>query len=208
MVQLRDGLVAGRMSSRTLDETKLAARLDSFVAALPFDAAGLPTAPESAMTSCGDALRFKSAKRANPPDLGATLLLSTISGIVEQKEKEAKDAPATETARFCRDAASTADFGVYRADGATDTYVIAVGDDGMSITVARQPAVALLGGKGDKDYWIDLSTIYATSTYRGFRNLPAPDKVIAVVNSESPLSSVERDGTGNTTINLDSAALK
>jgi hypothetical protein len=209
MFQLRDWLVAVRMTSQTLDEAQLAARLDSFVFALPFDAADMASAPVTAMGSCSEALSFKSAKRASPPDLGATLLLSALSGSAEENAKEAKDsevAPARVT--FCRDAASTGQFGVYRANGSTDDYVIAVGDDGMTITVARQPAVALLGGKGERDYWIDLSTIYATSTYRGFRSLPAPNKVITVVNSEAPLSSVERDGAGNTTVNLNSAVLK
>ena len=108
---------------------------------------------------------------------------------------------------FCRDPASTPDAGVYRPDGSIEDYVIAVGDNGTSITVARQPAAALLG-KGTKDYWVDLSTPYATSTYRGFRSLPPPAKVIDVIRTEAPLSRVERDGTGNTTINVDSSTLK
>jgi hypothetical protein len=209
MFQLRDWLVAVRMSSRTLDQARLATRLASFVAALSYDPAGMSQVSRAVMGDCADALRFKSAKRANPPKLGATLLLSALSGAAENDEKDAKEpsVPA-QTVDFCRDPASTLGFGVYRANGATDGYVIALGDNGTTINVARQPAAALLGGGGANDYWVDLSTVYSTSTFRGFRNLPPPDKVIEVVRSEAPLSTVSRDEAGDTTINLSSAALK
>jgi hypothetical protein len=209
MFQLRDWLVAVRMSSQTLDQTQLAARLDSFVAALSYDPAGMSQASAAAMADCADALRFKSAKRANRPDLGATLLLSALSGAADNDDSDHKQAaPPPPSVTFCRDPASTLEAGVYRADGSTEGYVIAVGDNGTSIDVARQPSAALLGGGGANDYWVNLSTVYASSTYRGFRNLPPPDKVIDVVRSEAPLSTVTRDASGDTTVNLNSSVLK
>jgi hypothetical protein len=208
MFQLRDWLVAVRMTSRTLDAAQLTARLDAFVAALSYDSTGMAQAPVAAMADCADALRFKSAKRANPPDLGATLLLSALSGAADKEEAEAGQAsPPQPSVTFCRDPASTPEAGVYRPNGSAESYVIAVGDNGTSIEVARQPVAALLG-KGAKDYWIDLSTPYETATYRGFRDLPPPEKVLDVIRTEAPVTRVERDGSGNATINVDSSTLK
>lgn len=194
-------LVKVRISSTELDPEQLAARLDAFLAALSYEARGT-TPPATVMADCVKPLRFRNARRAAPPGLGTQLILSALSGIVEEKAQEAgNDVPAAPE-RFCRDAATKPDFGVYRHEGADDAYIIALGDAGVSAAVHRQPAAGLLGGSGGRDFWIYLSTIYETYTYRGFRSLPRPDQVVEVIETEHPATSVKRDGNGNTTINL------
>jgi hypothetical protein len=195
-------LVKVRITSDGLDPAQLKSRLETLLAALPIEPLG--TAPAAtAMTDCAEPLRFRRARRADPPDLGTQLILSALQGAAEEKEDGADTAAAdARPSRFCRDPSSQADYGVYRREDANDAYVIGLYDAGASIGVRRQPAAGLLGGNSAKDFWIDLATVNQTATFRGFRSLPAPAQVIEVINNEQPVSTVKREGSGDTTITL------
>lgn len=195
-------LVKVRITSDSLDPAQLRARLEALLAALPIDPLGMAQ-PAAAMTDCSEPLQFGRARRADPPDLSTQLILSALQGAAGEKNNAADaETEVVPPSRFCRDPSSQGDYGVYRREGAKDSYVIGLYDAGTSVGVHRQPAAGLLGGGSAKDFWIDLSTVSETATFRGFRSLPAPAKVIEVIGSEQPVSSVKRDGSGDTTITL------
>lgn len=195
-------LVKVRITSDGLDPAQLKSRLEAMLAALPIEPLGAAQ-PASAMTDCAEPLQFRRARRADPPDLATQLILSALQGAADEKMNTADaGTEAVRPSRFCRDPSSQADYGVYRREGAKDSYVIGLYDAGSSVGVYRQPTAGLLGGNSAKDFWIDLSTVNETATFRGFRSLPAPAKVIEVIVSEQPVSTVKRDGSGDTTITL------
>ena len=103
---------------------------------------------------------------------------------------------------FCRDAASQSGYGVYRRPGIADQYVIGFGDAGISAAVRQESIVRSLDGASAEDFWVSFADPYKTSFYRGFESLPAPAQVIAVIDDEQPLSSVERTADGNSKINI------
>ena len=129
------------------------------------------------MTDCAELLQFARARRAAPPDLSTQFILSALQGAAGEKDDAAEaETEVVSPSRFCRDPSSQANYGVYRREGAKDSYVIGLYDAGTSVGVHRQPAAGLLGGGSAKDFWIDLSTVSETATIRGFRSLPAPSR--------------------------------
>jgi hypothetical protein len=203
--QLRDWLVKVRMSSPTLAPAELSAKLQSLVAALEHPKPDPSQGPLAPMAACADALKFKSARRAGKPDMGATLLLGALAGLGQNGAEEDDEAPALEALppnAFCRDEASKDAYGVYRRGGATDSYTITVGDAGVSVGVHQNSLTGLLGGNDAEDYWVTLSNPYETATYRGFRSMPKPEQVIDVINGESPVSRTSRGDDGNATIQI------
>jgi len=204
--QLRDWLVKVRMSSPTLAPAELTARLQSLVAALDHAKADPSEGSLAPMAACADALKFKSARRAGKPDIGATLMLGLFAGGLAQKgvegDDEANEFESLSPNAYCRDEASQAAYGVYRRGGTSDGYTITIADAGVSVGVHRNSLTGLLEGKDSADYWVTLSNPYETATYRGFRSMPKPEQVIDVIDRESPVSRTSLGDDGNANIQL------
>jgi hypothetical protein len=195
-------LVKARITSDRLDPAQLKTHLESLLGALPIEPLGTAQ-PAAAMADCAERLEFRRARRAGSPDLATQLLMSTLRGIAEEKTEAAGESPAgLAPTRFCRDHSSRPEYGVYRPEGAKDSYVIGLNDAGASVGVHRQPAAGLLDEDAAKEFWLELSTVGESATYRGFRSLPTPAQVIEVLQREQPVSSVKRSAGGDTSITL------
>jgi hypothetical protein len=204
--QLRDWLVKVRMSSPTLAPAELTARLQSLVAALDHAKADPSQGALAPMAPCAEALKFKSARRAGKPDIGATLVAGLFAGSLAQAgvegDDEANEFESLPPNAYCRDEASQADYGVYRRAGTSDGYTIAIADAGVSVGVHQNSLTEMLGGKDARGYWITLSNPYETATYRGFRSMPRPEQVINVIDREGPVSRTSLGDEGNANIRL------
>lgn len=201
-----DWLIAIRMSTTKLSRDQLDAKLAEFTAALRMPAIRNPAPDAYLIENCTDALPTKNAKRA-PADMGTSLMAALLGGIAE--DKASKDDKADEakievdTRRFCRDAASTSGYGVYRLGPAAEGFVVAFGDAGAAAWVGRDPAAQLLG-RGTKQYALTLTTVDSRMNYAAFKSLPSVSQVVEAISRERPISSSNRsiDGKAGNTINI------
>lgn len=201
-------LIKVRMSSQGLDPAQLGARVAPFLAALPIDPF-VPAAPEAAapaaaaMAPCDEGVTFASATRAARAKSAVMLALAMNEAAADAVRDalpalRADKTPGQAPAPLCRDAASQPGYGVYRRIGVADQYLIGFGDAGISAAIGKDRVVQSLGDPASENFWVVFANPYKTSFYRGFEALPAPAQVIAVIDGEQALSSVERrDGKAN-----------
>jgi hypothetical protein len=143
MVPLGDWLVAVRLSSPTMSAEALDQTMSTMLRDIRWPA-NRASGPEARpVVACTAQLAFGKAKILKP-DMTQVLMNSLLSSVVAKDPAE--KAPAAPI--FCRDgAASDQGWALYRPDGATDRYVIALNDSGRAVGV--QPALAL---KHDPSY--------------------------------------------------------
>ena len=198
---LDEWLVKVRMTSQVLDAAQLTARLSAFVEALAYEAPVAPQ-PVAVMADCSGVVRFENASRADPPNVATQIVASTFGNLTLDRQGDESEGARPAALRFCRDAATTADIGIYRPNGSEIAYIMTFGDAGVSASVQQLPAAELLAGPGGQDFWISLSTIYETATFRGFRALPRPEQVLQVLQAERPVTRSTRGVDGKPTVSI------
>ena len=150
------------------------------------------------MAPCDEGVTFASAPRAARAKSAVMLALAMNEAAADAVRDalpalRADKTPGQAPAPLCRDAASQPGYGVYRRIGVADQYLIGFGDAGISAAIGKDRVVQSLGDPASV-----FANPYKTSFYRGFEALPAPAQVIAVIDGEQALSSVERrDGKAN-----------
>jgi hypothetical protein len=193
-------LVKIRMSSEALSPAELIHRMEGFMATLALSPGKVDYPAVRLIADCTAPIRFGKARRVKP-DLATLLLVAAAAGAAGRKQDAGGGGQAVPAGDpdYCRDAATTPGYGVYRAGGAADGYVIAFGDAGVSATVGRNDLAALMGGS---NYWIALSEPARTLFYAPYSRLPAPEEVMRAVSSEGPVTSATMDSGGNSTVTL------
>jgi hypothetical protein len=181
-------LIATRMSSATLDRDALDARLAAFVAALPLEAGKIKPSPAYVIDQCTTPLAPPPATAVGLEN-GPEMSLAVAFGI-EAVGLEAETLKPN-AARYCRDPVSQIGFGVYRHDGASESYVIAVGDSGTAVTVSKDPVVSELR-KEKADYSVFMATVSDRSGFGAFNGLPSYGQTIDMINAHKALVSVSR----------------
>lgn len=187
MVPFGDWLLAVRLSSPTMTAAEVDASLLDIVGKVrwpskrPAEQVAVPVLP------CANALKTRKAKLIQP-DLAQALIGATLSNLAEKKASE-QAAQTTRPATFCREGAATLEYGMYRSDVATDGYVLALGDAGLSASVF--PGLSL---SNRKEYAVTLATHDSRDTYPSFNALPEPKQVFTLVTSRGPMSRAMRGG--------------
>lgn len=176
-------LVKIRMGSARLDPAALNERLTAFAAALrwPTEAAGARAA--AAIEPCPTPLRLREARiiRTDPSDV----LMDSIVGSVEPEPGQQLGPPPV----YCREPGATVARGVYRPDGSTESYLIAINDAGIAIGVGDASGLTQLVGNGRPRVSVTLYDRNSISTYPSFNRLPSPDQAYALVRDGHPLST-------------------
>lgn len=198
MIPLGEWLVAVRASSTELDPVALEARLGEVVAGIvwPEKVAASPAAVPVA--ACTGVLAYDRKAKPRKPDTAQALMGAVLLGVPEEEEVE-KEAPskASPPPVWCREGTPGGDYGVYRADDATNAYVLAAGDAGVTINVA--PAFPLEGKK--VGYMLSLGALDRTLIYPNFDKLPSPQAAFDAIRRLKPVSSTTR-GSGDLTITM------
>ena len=189
-----DWLVKLRMSSETLDPAALEARLGAFLEALALPAARRAAPPFAAIADC--AAPAKPGKKAKlvQLDMMGSILLGGILGsahderLEKQKAAAEKGAPvgAASESPWCRDAASQPEYGVYRA-GSNEEYLVAFGDSGTSLTVARYDMAGLI--RPARGFLVTQSDGVMELVYPPFDRMPLPEQVLGLPGNVSPVFS-------------------
>jgi hypothetical protein len=188
---LHDGwLVKLRMSSRQLDATALDARMVKFVSSLVLPPSTRPALPFAEIEDCEAPLKpGKKAKLLRLDLMGSILLGGTLSAAhddtLEQAEKQA--AEQGDKAPWCRDPASQPQYGIYRLGGSEDSYLIALGDTGTSLSVGSYNLGPLL--KPGRGFLVTQSDGVTDSIFPPFDRLPSPEQALGLPGNIAPVFS-------------------
>lgn len=206
-------LVKMRVSSSTKSPEELGQMIDAAFAELTPPQAKVAQAPAVPVEDCEKKLRFKKAQDAEP-DAGSAILGALLGGLVsrgEPGESEEGEAIAPEPAKvWCRDGSLNPTQVAYRADGAKDAYLLAIGDSGMGISVGPDTAGQILQSErpnSKPNYSITLITDNRRINYVPQNRLPSLRRVLEVVNANRTVSSVSTWGD-DTSINIQSGVLE
>jgi hypothetical protein len=187
VVPLGDWLVKVRMSSARLDPAALDGRLTEFIQALrwPRDTAAAPAARP--IQPCERPLRLRRASIVRD-DL-AQVLINSVAGAALQGNSELP--PPV----YCREGERRRDYGVYRPDGATNRYLVALGDAGIALLVGRSLDISELnlGGSGRRSFAVTLLERRGTAVYPSFNRLPPPDQAVDLLSAGGSVISTRMD---------------
>jgi hypothetical protein len=177
-------LVKIRMGSPRLDPAALNERLTAFAAALhwPAETAGARVAVP--IEPCPTPLQLREARIVRPE--GSDVIMDSVLGTIRPEPGEPTGPPPV----FCREPGATVEWGVYRADQSTDSYLIALYEAGLAIGVGDASGLsALLGQNGRHRFSVTLYERGATSSYPSFNRLPPPVQAWTLVRRGQPLST-------------------
>jgi hypothetical protein len=180
VVPVGDWIVSVRMSAKALTSEQLDARLQEVIAAVRWPkAVGIEAPAAAPVKGCATPLTFGKAKLAKPD--GADLLMSLMgSSLAAKKKAEAKSEPSVR-ASWCRDGEARTEYGMYRSDGASSSYVLALYDAGRVVSV--YPSIM---GQINKTgiYSVSLEDVEGTvSAFQSFTALPSPKQVWSLIGS-------------------------
>ena len=168
-------LLKVRISSTSADAESLDRQLTAFVAGLRWPTGGEAERIAVPIRPCSDALRTKKAKLVKQ-DMGQSLINALIGGAPLKSDGP----PAT----YCRDPgpAGQPAWAVYRPNGASDRYAVAMGDAGGAVIVSPEMSIAGLPGKGDGGNFSVAFVHHATSSVLpSFNRLPPPEQALALL---------------------------
>jgi hypothetical protein len=171
-----DWLVKVHMGSRSLDRAALEAKLDAILASLGWPAEASAPHAAAAILPCPRPLKTKQAKIARD-DLG-DVLVNAVSFSIE------REGPPPV---YCREPGLPPELGVYRPNGDDNSYVVALNDAGLALSVAPSLS-ALLGGDGKK-YSVTRLNHGSAEVLPSFNRLPPPLQAVSVAQSSSAMVS-------------------
>jgi hypothetical protein len=192
-------LVAVRVSSPTMDAAATDAELTTVLEAIRWAATPATAKPLAAVPAdCADSLAFGKAKVVKPS--GADTLLSAILPLAAASAAQNGEAKE-DTRPLCRDVSSTATAGVYRRGGDKNSYTLAIGDAGR--TMSLRPNLMALAGKSKAKVSTSLNEVDGrTLVYSSFNALPKPEQALQLLGT-TPVSSTKGDD-----VTLSAEALK
>jgi hypothetical protein len=144
---------------------------------------------------CAQPLRLRNARivRAELADTLIDLVAPMAAG-ADGEEEEALPQPV-----YCREPGATAEWGVYRPNGADDSYLIGIGDAGIALSVGRSLVAALLGeDRGQRRVSVSLLGRNEVSALPSFNRLPPPEQALRLLEGGSTVLSVSsEEGAGD-----------
>jgi hypothetical protein len=196
MMPMGEWLVGVRISSSTLDSAQLDAKLTEAIAGIgwPEGIADGPVA--AAIAACATPLAYSKHARLKPSNMTDALFGAMMPAVAAD---EAEKGEAKLVGPYCRDAATTPSYGVYRWPEEPNGYLLAIGDNGRTVTIApslsglidKSPAFSALYGDLDG----------STAVYPSFNALPDPSKVLDALGKSTPISRASKNGK-DITINM------
>lgn len=184
-------LVKIRLGTNRLDPAALDQRLSAFIAALPWPAEARTAYAAIPILPCATPLRLRPAQVVAHRTEDS--LIDSVAGSMSLDQEAS---PPT----YCREPGATIERGVYRPDGATDAYVIALNDAGIAVDVGQMTDVSdLLGeGRGRPRFGVTVLDRASFSAYPSFNRLPPPDQVLETVRGgPGPFTTTTAPDRGN-----------
>jgi hypothetical protein len=187
---LGNWLVKIRMTSTVLDRAALQTRMTQFIEGLRWPASTKAEPAAAVVQPCPTALALKRAKIVRE-DM-ADSLMNALMGVAMADVEAEIDSKSLAPAAYCREPGPLDQMSVYRPDGSAERYVIAMGDDGIALSVAPAFDLDALGSdrRGKQRVSMTLLDRNATSALPSFNRLPPPEQALQVARSSAPSMSV------------------
>lgn len=195
VMPLNGWLAKVRMSSSSLDPAALEAKLADWIGAVrwpsekaaPTAAAALPVQP------CPAALSYAKARMLKP-DIGQAVFGSLVAVAQSAKVPDA-------SAVYCREPQQSVQYGVYRIEGSSDSYLIALADSGNALSVGTSMDIE----KKQPIAGVTMLEMGYSRVLPAFNRLPSPEQVMKALPSMHPLSSVK---VGSSTVTMHAPGIK
>lgn len=198
---LAEWLVKIRNSSASVAPEALADRIKAVLAALKWPvAAAAPAAAE--VRQCASPLAFSGPAAAVKED-GTGAVATAIMSVQLPPKPGDKPRPVPV---WCRDPMQLGYGTLYRADGETDGYLLAISDAGLAVRVQPNAAniVAKEAKTGAAPNWsVQLIELHRTTNYVPRDRMPTPDDAAKVVNEGRYSSRVTTWGDSRIEISAD-----
>lgn len=199
MMQVGEWLVKLRLSSASLSPEQLQNRIATVLAEVKWPKR---MAAPAAVPIAACAAPLPESARAKPTDNPMDAMMGALVGAaVSGKLGKEQAAPVL----WCRDSVAEAGPAVYRADGETNAYLLALSDAGRAIRV--QPTLRSQLDPKDKGWSVDFIDLGETVSFTPLDGLPPPDQAMEMV-SEGKRVSVASTWGKSRTIQLSSDAIR
>jgi hypothetical protein len=196
MMPMGEWLVGIRISSKTLDSGQTDAKLNEAIAAIGWPEGVADSRPAAPVIACAAPLAFAKRAKMKAPSMNDALFGALLPGIAEDEAAKGEAKPA---GPFCRDPASTTAYGVYRQADQRDGYLMALGDNGRTVSISPSLS-ALIENTASFGVLVgDLDG--STMVYPSFDKLPNPAIVLPAIAKSGPVASTTR-GSKDITIGL------
>lgn len=173
-------LVKVRLSAVRLDGAATGERLRAFVGALRWPEASGGARPAKRIAACKAPLAFKRAKLVKP-DLAQSMLGGLLGSISTGR------APAE--FNYCREPGASVRYGVYRSEGSTSSYILAINDAGIALSL--QPSLSLTETKRKPSSWsMNLLDRTVVAVLPMFNRLPPPEQAYQVATASPPTMTI------------------
>jgi 2-succinyl-5-enolpyruvyl-6-hydroxy-3-cyclohexene-1-carboxylate synthase len=195
-VEVNGWIIKARYTSFTLTLDTMAQRLTDMLTRFDWpDTTGTPTAA-AFLQPCATPIEWTDAELAAKDEgqaiadayfvkLGDFLASASLPTLMNRTNAEV--ALLAKSPTYCR-AEEYTTHSIYRPVDATDRYILAYGDAGISMNVARSV------NNKDADYRASYSDFSDTFTLPRFQSLPTPDQIVQLANEGRFLSKVDSAG--------------
>jgi hypothetical protein len=202
-------IVKLRLSSREKSPEQLDAMLSAVINEIAWPAKAVRHTLAQPMKDCSVSL--PDLPKSKPlKDSGTSAMfggLFSLPGLMTPDEKSPPAPP------YCRDTKFAGDLSVYHVEGATDRYLISLGDSGRAIFSEPDLLAALIATDAKKrktsgaSYTVRMVVPGTTTVFGAQDRLPPPEQAIEIVSAGHWASQTGR-GKGNQTININSDTFK
>lgn len=189
MLAVGDWYVKLRASSKSRGPAELAAWMDGILTEIRWPNRIEARAPATPVTDCAAPLTFAADAADAPSDVGSRAA-AAFGVMLQQQGTSSNPFKAQPIARWCRDEALGNNMRVYRPEGASDRYLLALGDNGNAVLVGKTGAWSAVtpAGNASAPYQILLVSAAETELYAPQTGLPSIDRVADVVNAGHPVA--------------------
>ncbi len=200
IVPVGDFYVKMRLSSATLTPAQIEAQLTETLSAIRWPGK-MPSHPAAIpVAECGSPLVFAGEAKPAPADGAAALLSALLQSVADSLAKAKVGDPAPPT-RWCRDSRVLDNAGLYRPDGTSNRYLIAIQDAGRALVVGENRLASLVADGGEDGakprYGVELVLLQENQGFGDFESLPPPEQAVRLMEEKEPLYRSSTLGSKN-----------
>ena len=210
LLPVGDWYVKLRASSRSRSPEELGQWMATTLGEIGWPKATKDGPVATPMTDCATSLAFDVTAKDAPKDGAASLLSGMLGMMVADKTSKPADTEPAPPATWCRDAVVGQNQASYRANAASDGYLLAIGDNGNAIAVGPDAGTAIMVSSDpakaiDARFSITLMTAAQNVSFVAQDRLPSPQRVIQILGANRRVMTVPTWGK-NKNIQIDSGA--
>ncbi|WP_394730554.1 hypothetical protein [Altererythrobacter sp. GH1-8] len=189
-----------RVTSKTRSAADLSLWVDTALREVMLPELTAPQAAPDPISDCAEKLEFKKKAKDATVDGASSIINALLGSVAAEKLADDDEAEQSEPVIWCRDGQLSPMQVAYRANASTDSYLMALGDSGIGVSVAPDSGAALMAGASGgaaKSYSIALITDNQQINFVPQTRLPSFKRVMEIINANRRVSATSTWGEGN-----------